>query len=446
MGTNAAPELANLYLYFYESRFIDRLILHNILMAQSFHLTFRLLDDVLSVDNSHYGKFTSTLEKGGIYPSFLPCEPTNTNPRRTNFCGIRVDGLDTCFALSVYDKKKDFPFEVVNYPHTDSNIPLSIAYSAFTGQLTRFYRLCNRQEKFLTHAAELTRTLLAKNGCSYARLDTLFRKFIRNSPFKFRTKKSVMLHRFARKTALFQTHCFPLPTRHERREREKPVKQTTTGCSKDRSKKALSPILLDPRDPSFLLTDTILHNIIHELRKMFLNGHDGKIKDFYPRPLNSVLDQLDSATDPEDHDQLIIPIIINGNHWTLLIIDLRPLTQHMLYFDSLGGKIDTRLQNRLTNVFPTHTLFVFNQQLQFDGFQCGVWVCFFISLVYERLRSGTDLSTIDLTDHSLHVTNNLTRDQKRHNSDFIADLRSTYTDYLLRAKAAGTLATSNNEE
>ena len=118
----------------------------------------------------------------------------------------------------------------------------------------------------------------------------------------------------------------------------------------------------------------------------------------------------------------------------------------MLYFDSLGGKIDTRLQTRLTNVFPAHTLFVFNQQLQFDGFQCGVWVCFFISLVYERLRSGTDLSTIDLTEHSLHVTNNLTRDQKRHNSDFIAALRSTYTDYFLRAKAAGTLATSNNEE
>ena len=67
-------------------------------------------------------------------------------------------------------------------------------------------------------------------------------------------------------------------------------------------------------------------------------------------------------------------------------------------------------------------------------------------VMYERLRSRTDLSTIDLTEYSLHVTNNLTRDQKRHNSDFIADLRSTYTDYLLRAKAAGTLATLNNEE
>ena len=96
--------------------------------------------------------------------------------------------------------------------------------------------------------------------------------------------------------------------------------------------------------------------------------------------LNLVLARLDGKNDPEDHDQLIIPIIINGNHWTLLIIDLRPQTQHVYYFDSLGGKIDTRLQTRLTSVFPTHTLFVLNQQLQFDGFQCGVWVCLFISL------------------------------------------------------------------
>ena len=101
-------------------------------------------------------------------------------------------------------------------------------------------------------------------------------------------------------------------------------------------------------------------------------------------------------------------------------------------------------RNQIIHVH-TQTHFVFNQQLQFDGFQCGVWVCFFISLVYERLRSGTDLSTIDLTEHSLHVTNHLARDQKRHNSDCIADLRSTYTDDLLRAKAAGILATSNKE-
>ena len=43
--------------------------------------------------------------------------------------------------------------------------------------------------------------------------------------------------------------------------------------------------------------------------------------------------------------------------------------------------------------------------------------------VYERLREGTELSSMDLTEHSLHVTHPLTRDHKSHNSDFIARLR-----------------------
>ena len=52
-----------------------------------------------------------------------------------------------------------------------------------------------------------------------------------------------------------------------------------------------------------------------------------------------------------------------------------------------------------------------------DGSACSlVWV-------YERLREGTELSSMDLTEHSLHVTHPLTRDHKSHNSDFIARLR-----------------------
>ena len=71
-----------------------------------------------------------------------------------------------------------------------------------------------------------------------------------------------------------------------------------------------------------------------------------------------------------------------------------------------------------------------------------VWCILYERPVYERLRKGTDLSAIDLTKHSLHVTNNMTRDQKKHSSDFIVDLR--FTDYLLRAKTARTLATTND--
>ena len=44
MGTNSAVELADLYLYYYESEFIDRLCEMDHKTARAFHLTFRLID------------------------------------------------------------------------------------------------------------------------------------------------------------------------------------------------------------------------------------------------------------------------------------------------------------------------------------------------------------------------------------------------------------------
>jgi hypothetical protein len=58
MGTNAGQDLANLYLYYYESSFIDTLILKDKKQeASSFHLSFRLIDDVLSLDNPSFNTF-----------------------------------------------------------------------------------------------------------------------------------------------------------------------------------------------------------------------------------------------------------------------------------------------------------------------------------------------------------------------------------------------------
>ena len=52
MGTNCAPVLANLYLYFYESIYVSHLELkEGPVAADTFQNTFRLIDDVLSVDN-----------------------------------------------------------------------------------------------------------------------------------------------------------------------------------------------------------------------------------------------------------------------------------------------------------------------------------------------------------------------------------------------------------
>ena len=63
MGTNAAPELATLYLYSYEASYIDELCITDVPNARSCHLSSRLIDDLLSVDNDNFDAFTTCLKK-----------------------------------------------------------------------------------------------------------------------------------------------------------------------------------------------------------------------------------------------------------------------------------------------------------------------------------------------------------------------------------------------
>ena len=65
MGTNCAPLLADLYLFAYEYEFMKSLVstkkLH---LARKFNFTFRYIDDLISINNSCFGNYVSS-----IYPS-----------------------------------------------------------------------------------------------------------------------------------------------------------------------------------------------------------------------------------------------------------------------------------------------------------------------------------------------------------------------------------------
>ena len=85
MGTNPGPDLANLYLYAYESTFVDKLVkIHGVNAAKFFRYSFRLIDDVFSVDNCFAFLFmeranTSDVVLGGVYPGVLTLNETTTN-------------------------------------------------------------------------------------------------------------------------------------------------------------------------------------------------------------------------------------------------------------------------------------------------------------------------------------------------------------------------------
>jgi hypothetical protein len=72
MGTNCAPLLADLFLYSYESEFLQKLVKDKTIHeARAFNFTYRYIDDVLSINNSRLAEFLPL-----IYPPELEVKET----------------------------------------------------------------------------------------------------------------------------------------------------------------------------------------------------------------------------------------------------------------------------------------------------------------------------------------------------------------------------------
>jgi hypothetical protein len=210
MGTNCAPLLANLYLYAYESSFIDRLhAIEGVAAARSFHMSFRLIDDLLSVDNPLLNEYINIPAPdseeqgvGGIYPAELTLNNTSLADC-VHFLGMELRYAGDSLELDVFDKKTEFPFQVIRYPHLNSTIPTSIPYGVFTGLLYRRYLICTRKSVFLQRSVELAMTLLDKL-CSKRRLCSLFRKFLcQKSPLRWSCSSSSLFRQFSTRLGNF---------------------------------------------------------------------------------------------------------------------------------------------------------------------------------------------------------------------------------------------------
>jgi hypothetical protein len=81
MGTNWSPLLADLFLYSYESEFLQKLVkdkkIHD---ARAFNFTYRYIDDVLSINDSKFAEFLPL-----IYPPELEVKETTDTASSASF-------------------------------------------------------------------------------------------------------------------------------------------------------------------------------------------------------------------------------------------------------------------------------------------------------------------------------------------------------------------------
>ena len=173
LGTNCAPLLADIFLYWYEADLIQSLIStgkkH---LASRFNLTYRYIDDVLSINNPEFENYL-----GQMYPAELEIKDTTESTTSASYLDLLLSiGRDGQLHPSIYDKRDDFNFHITNLPFLGSNIPSSPAYGVFISQLIRYSRACSSYECFILRARRLSSKLL-KQGYLAERLKSSFRKF-----------------------------------------------------------------------------------------------------------------------------------------------------------------------------------------------------------------------------------------------------------------------------
>ena len=74
-----------------------------------------------------------------IYAKEVELKPENQGTN-VSFLHLDINIVDGKFVYKLYDKRDSFPFFILRRPHTDSNIPNNIFYSAFVGETLRIAR------------------------------------------------------------------------------------------------------------------------------------------------------------------------------------------------------------------------------------------------------------------------------------------------------------------
>ena len=93
-----------------------------------------------------------------IYPEELSIERSNTDLMRSSFLDLDIFFHSESFLTKLYDKRRDFSFNVVTFAYLSSNILKSQAYGSFTGEL---YSICNSSTR-LTDFKDETKMLVMK--------------------------------------------------------------------------------------------------------------------------------------------------------------------------------------------------------------------------------------------------------------------------------------------
>ena len=99
---------------------------------------------------------------------------------------MKIKSENSILNFSVYDKRDDFSFDIVNFPYIDSCIPKKSALGVYYSQLIRYARLSSRYADFLIRSRSLV-VKLKTQGYKVNELKRLTSRF-------FKEKHDILLN------------------------------------------------------------------------------------------------------------------------------------------------------------------------------------------------------------------------------------------------------------
>jgi hypothetical protein len=116
--------------------FVQKLLRdNNKKLAVSFNHTFRYTDDVLSINNHNSTWYP-------VYPDELEIKDTKESNKSASYYLIQCIYSNDRLTTTLYDRRDDFDFAIVNFPFLCSNILLSPACGVYISQLIWYARPC----------------------------------------------------------------------------------------------------------------------------------------------------------------------------------------------------------------------------------------------------------------------------------------------------------------
>ena len=181
IGLDSGQDIANLLLYSYESDYVGEISKVDLPTARKFKLNERYIDDLFV---ANFPTFRDHIYE--IYPRDLEIKLESNNTQEVTYLDLKIKSENSILNFSVYDKRDDFSFDIVNFPYIDSCIPKKSALGVYYSQLIRYARLSSRYADFLIRSRSLV-VKLKTQGYKVNELKRLTSRF-------FKEKHDILLN------------------------------------------------------------------------------------------------------------------------------------------------------------------------------------------------------------------------------------------------------------